>query len=504
MHGRRVIPVVQLRDYQERAIEAVRDSFRTGHRRTLLVSPTGSGKTLMFSYISAGMARNDKRIVIIAHRRELLKQISGALKGVGVKHSILAAGTMGLPRSNVVVASVFTLARRLAKFPAPDLIIGDEAHHFTPDSTWGKVVKAFPNARVLGVTATPERLDGKGLGLLFDDMVMGPTVAELTEQGYLSPAEVYAPSKPDLSKARTRMGDYVTKDLEETMDRPSITGSAVSHYSKLADGRRAVAFCVSVKHAKDVAEDFRLAGYSASHVDGAMDDKERDSVLDKFGRGEIQVLTSCDLISEGFDLPAIEVAILLRPTKSLSMYLQQVGRAIRPNPGKDKTIVLDHCGNTAMHGFIDEYRDWQLTADKARKSKGGEAVAVVRTCPACFAMHRPSPACPKCGHVYKIKSRKIEQRDGELVQISRPEDAQRASEVVDLSRRFQVLRGIGKNRGYAHPDKWAFNVICGQESARLAKIRSANGSVTTNGLTVEERSKIWNATIGKTQATMSR
>lgn len=476
----------------------VRDSFRAGHRRTLLVSPTGSGKTLMFSYISAGMARNDKRIVIIAHRRELLKQISKALKGVGVRHSTLASGTLGIPRTNVVVASVFTLARRLSKFPEPDLIIGDEAHHFTPDSTWGKVVKAFPNARVLGVTATPERLDGKGLGLLFDDMVVGPTVAELTEQGFLSPAEVYAPSKPDLSRARTRMGDYVTADLEGAMDKPSITGSAVSHYRKLADGRRAVAFCVSVKHAKDVAEDFRRAGYQASHVDGGMDDKERDDVLDRFGTGEIQVLTSCDLISEGFDLPAIEVAILLRPTKSLSMYLQQVGRAIRPSPGKEKTIVLDHCGNTAMHGFIDEYREWELTADKARKAKTEEVVATVRSCPSCFAMHRPMPVCPKCGHVYKLKSRKIEQRDGELVQISRPEEAKQASEVVDLRRRYQVLRGIGKNRGYAHPDKWAFNVICGQESARLAKVRSANGSVTTNGLTIEERSKIWNATIGMT------
>jgi len=490
--------MVQLRDYQERAIEGVRDSFRQGHKRTLLVSPTGSGKTLMFSYISAGMARNDKRIVIIAHRRELLKQISAALKNVGVKHAILAAGTMGLPRANVVVASVFTLARRLAKFPEPDLIIGDEAHHFTPDSTWGKVVQAFPNARVLGVTATPERLDGKGLGLLFDDMVMGPTVAELTEQGFLSPAEVYAPSKPDLSRARTRMGDYVTKDLEDTMDKPSITGSAVAHYTKLAAGRRAVAFCVSVKHAKDVAEDFRLAGYHASHVDGGMDERERDGILAKFEAGEIQILTSCDLISEGFDLPAIEVAILLRPTKSLSMYLQQVGRAIRPSPGKEKTIVLDHAGNTKMHGFIDEHREWQLTADSARKKRTAEEVAAtIRSCPKCFAEHRPSPVCPRCGHVYQLKSRKVQQVDGELVQISRAEDAKQAAAVTDLSRRYQVLRSIGKNRGYAHPDKWAFNVICGQESARLAKIRSANGGVTTNGLTVEERSKIWNATIGK-------
>lgn len=495
--------MVQLRDYQERAIEGVRDSFRQGNKRTLLVSPTGSGKTLMFSYISAGMAKNDKRIVIIAHRRELIKQISGALKNVGVRHGILVGGSIGIPKANVIVASVFTLARRLARFPAPDLLIGDEAHHFTPDSTWGKVVKAFPKARVLGVTATPERLDGKGLGLLFDDMVMGPTVAELTEQGFLSPAEVYAPSKPDLSRVRTRMGDYVTADIEGEMDRPSITGSAVAHYTKLAAGRRAVAFCVSVKHAKDVAEDFRLAGYSASHIDGTMDDVERDGVLAKFETGEIQILTSCDLISEGFDLPAIEVAILLRPTKSLSMYLQQVGRAIRPSPGKEKTIVLDHCGNTATHGFIDEHREWELTADKARKKKDGEAAPAVRTCPSCYSMHRPMPTCPKCGHVYQIKSRKIEQRDGDLVQISRAEDSKQAATVTDLNRRYEVLMKIGKSRGYSHPDKWAFNVICGQESARLAKVRPANGGRSTNGLTEQERSRVWTETLGKTGTTMN-
>ena len=224
---------MQLRDYQELAIEAVRDSYRAGHRRTLLVSPTGSGKTVIFSYVAAGVAKNGKRVLIIAHRRELLKQISAALTKAGVKHSMLVSTSRGIPTRNVVVASVFTLANRLKHFPAPDLIVGDEAHHFTPDSSWGKVVSAFPKALVLGVTATPERLDGKGLGSLFDDMVLGPTVAELTEQEYLSPADVYAPSRPDMSGIHTRMGDYVKSELEQAMDKPSITGSAVAHYSKL-------------------------------------------------------------------------------------------------------------------------------------------------------------------------------------------------------------------------------------------------------------------------------
>lgn len=489
-----------LRDYQELAVEAVRDSYRAGKRRTLLVLPTGGGKTICFSYIAAGVARNNKRVLIIAHRRELLRQISSALTKVGVPHGMLMGGSVGIPRANVIVASVFTLANRLKHFPAPDLIIGDEAHHFTPDSSWGKVVAAFPKARVLGVTATPERLDGKGLGVLFDDMVIGPTVAELTEQDYLSPADVYAPSRPDMKGIHTRMGDFVKAELEDVMDRPSITGSAVAHYTKLAAGKRAIAFCVSVKHAQVVAEDFRNAGYASYHIDGGMEEKERDQVLKDFEAGKIQILTSCDLVSEGFDLPAVEVAILLRPTQSLSLYLQQCGRAIRPSPGKMKTIILDHAGNTARHGFIDEPRDWTLDQDriKQRRAAAKEKPPEVRTCPECFAMHKTMPVCPKCGHVYKIKSRMVKQVDGELVQLSHAGEARAAAEEQDWKRRYDVLMAVGRKRGYKSPNKWAFNVICGQEATRLAKLRSAER--TTNGLTAEERQRIWNMTVGRNAA----
>lgn len=465
-------------------------------RMHLLGDFTVGHNTLMFSYISAGMARNDKRILILAHRRELLTQISKALKRVNVRHAVMSGGSRGIPTANVVVASVFTLARRLKYFPSPDLIIGDEAHHFTEKSTWGQCVLAFPKARVLGVTATPERLDGKGLGKMFDDMVMGPTVAELTEQGFLSPADVYAPSKPDLKGLRTRMGDYVNAELEGAMDRPSITGSAVAHYTKLASGKRAIAFCVSVKHAEDVAEDFRRAGYVAKSIDGGMKINDRDQILKDFEEGKIRVLTSCDLISEGFDLPAVEVAIMLRPTKSLSLYLQQAGRAIRISPGKEKTIILDHAGNTAVHGFIDEHREWVLTDGDSRKAKAGEAAPTVRSCPECFAMHRPMPICPKCGHEYKVKGRKIEQKEGELVQMSRADDTN--VEVSDLARQFQILSGVGRKRGYNQPEKWAFNVICGKEAARLSKLRGISGK-TTNGLTAEERGRIWAQTMGKIQ-----
>jgi DNA repair protein RadD len=495
--------MVQLRDYQDSAVQAVRDSFRSGHKKTLLVSPTGSGKTVIFSYIAAGMAKNNKRILIVAHRRELLKQISGALKKVGVPHAILAGGTPGIPIANVVVASVFTLVRRMKTMKPFDLIIGDEAHHFTPDSSWGKVVTGFPSARVLGVTATPERLDGKGMGQMFDDMVMGPTVAELTAQGFLSHAVVYAPSTPDLGTVGTRMGDYVSKQLEDAMDKPVITGSAVKHYGKYADGKKAIAFCVSVKHAKDVAEDFRNAGYAASHIDGGMDDTERDAVLKAFEEDRVQILTSCDLVSEGFDLPSVEVAILLRPTKSLGLFLQQCGRAIRPHPDKEKTIILDHAGNTARHGFIDDDRDWSL-ADGfvANNGKSSDKVVSVRTCTACFAVHKPTPTCPMCGHVYPVMGRAVKHVDGDLVETRRDGEAEAETAEDMMQKKFRVLASVARKRGYNNPTQWAFNVICGQEASRLAKKVGMRDAQTTNGLTAEERASIWKMTAGKTKSSI--
>lgn len=493
---------MQLRDYQESAVQAVRDSFRSGHKNTLLVSPTGSGKTVIFSYIAAGMARNNKRILIVAHRRELLKQISAALKKVGVAHAVMTGGYRGVPTANVVVASVFTLVKRIKGMQPFDLIIGDEAHHFTPDSSWGKVVIGFPRARVLGVTATPERLDGKGLGQMFDDMVMGPTVAELTAQGFLSHAIVYAPSAPDLNGVGTRMGDYVQKQLEEAMVKTVITGSAVKHYGKYAPGKKAIAFCVSVRHAKDVAAEFREAGYTASHIDGGMNEEERDGVLKAFEEGRVQVLTSCDLVSEGFDLPAVEVAILLRPTKSLGLYLQQCGRAIRPHPDKEKTIILDHAGNTARHGFIDDDREWTL-ADGFVQGRGkGDKAETVRTCTACFAMHKPSPTCPVCGYVYPVKPRMVKHIDGDLVVTSRDGEQDMTTAEGVLQNKFKVLTSVGRKRGYKNPTLWAYNVICGQEAARIAKKVGTRAVPTTNGLTQEERVSIWKTITGTNQGSM--
>lgn len=465
---------MELRPYQIEAVSAVRAAMAE-HRRVLLVAPTGAGKTMIFSYISQGVQRKQRRVLILAHRRELLRQISRALSDWDVDHGIMDAERKQAPRQSVTVGSVFTVVRRLDKMPAPDLIICDEAHHMTGQSTWGKVASAFPQARVLGVTATPCRLGGEPLGESFDHMVMGPSVSELTDLGFLTPTHVYAPAKPDLSGVHRRMGDYVTAELAAAMDKPKITGSAVKHYQKLCNGARALAFCVSVKHAEDVAAEFNAAGIPSASVDGGMYEGLRDDNLRGLAEGRIKVLTSCDLISEGFDVPTVECAILLRPTQSLGLYMQQVGRAIRPAPGKTATIVLDHSNNTAMHGFVDEPRDWSLDGAADRK-KSGQKPPPVRTCVKCFAAHRPSPTCPRCGYEYPIQSREVEQVDGELELITDPKRINMDELLKDQARNKEYRFLLRKAREKGYKDAWAWHVVANKEAKRrMKRIQAAGG-----------------------------
>ena len=435
-----------------------------GRRSQLLVLPTGGGKTVCFSYMAGRAVEKGLRVWILAHRVELLDQISRTLREFAVPHGVIAPGYIADRRKPVQVASVFTLARRLERYDPPDLIIVDEAHHAISASTWGKVITAFPAAKLLGVTATPIRLSGEGLGDLFETMVQGPTMRELIDLGALSPYRLFAPAGVDLTGVHTRMGDFVRGEIEAAMDKPSITGDAVAHYRKLAPGRRAVAFCVSVEHAVHVAEQFRAAGIPAQAIDGAMDRSLRANVLADFAAGRVQVLASCDLVSEGFDVPAIEAAILLRPTQSLGLYLQQVGRALRTFPGKTEAIILDHAGNVKRHGLPDEERVWSLDGT-VRQKKAARSEVPVKTCGSCFAtVHAAATHCA-CGFEFPVQKREVEHVEGELQEIDlatavkmRRQEQGRAQSEADLV-------ALGRSRGMKRPELWARHVM----RARMAR-----------------------------------
>jgi superfamily II DNA or RNA helicase len=448
--------MLKLRDYQENAVQDIRNSYIAGKRAPLLVLPTGGGKTVVFSYIGATTAARQKRVIVLVHRVELLRQTSAKLLEAGVSHGLVNPLFTPSYRESVQVASVQSLVRRLQLVDAPDLIIIDEAHHATA-GTWRKIIEAFPRARLLGVTATPIRSDGDGLGVesggLFDDLIIGPQVAELIERGYLVKPIIFAPTERiDLRGVRTVRGDYDQQELEQRVDKPQITGHAVEHYRRFCDGAPAVAFCISVAHAQHVADEFRAAGYRSAAVDGSMEDGERKRILTGLGTGEIQVVTSCDLISEGTDIPAIACAILLRPTQSLGLYLQQVGRALRPCEGKDRAIILDHVGNVLMHGLPDEPREWSLDGEEKKTRKKNEEKKVrVKQCERCFVVHEPAPVCPNCGFIYESKSRSVETVEGELKEITPEQRAalrkQQRSE-VGRAKTLEELERVERQRGY--------------------------------------------------------
>jgi DNA repair protein RadD len=377
MDGGTYQPRVTLRDYQELAVQAIREAFGE-FRRVLFVLPTGGGKTVVFSHIAEQAMRKGRTVVIVAHRRRIVNQISAALDRLGVAHGVIAP-KHPMTDHPVQVGMIQTIFRRLDRIAEPDLLVVDEAHHGVA-GTWERVSSAWTRARILGVSATPERLDGKGLRPAFDEMVIGPYPRELIERGALSDYEYLAPPNGlDLSGVKTRGGDYALDQLAEMLTASPITGDAVEHYGKHLNGKPAVVFCVNIMHAQMVAERFRAVGWKAASVDGKMSADQQEDLITALGDGRLNVLTSCELISEGVDVPNVAGCILLRPTKSLALWLQQVGRALRPNEDGSKSIILDHVGSVHRFGMPCFPRDWSLDGRKKRRK-----AADVTTCKLCF------------------------------------------------------------------------------------------------------------------------
>lgn len=463
--------MITLRPYQTDLVERTRASLTSGRRAPLICAPCGSGKTVMFSYFTWSATSKGRRTLILTHRDELIEQVSETLNKFKVNHSFIAAGREFIYQTPVHVASVFSAVRRLNNIPKPDIIIIDEAHHAIVKSTWGKILEHFPHAFRIGVTATPERLSGEPLGDVFDDLIMGPSVRSLIDQDALCDYRLYAPKQIDLSNLHTRAGDFAKNELQAAVDKPTITGDAINEYRKLANGKRAIVFCVSIKHAVHVAEQFNKAGFRASSIDGTITTDLRKYHIQNFRNGNTQVLTSCDLISEGFDLPAIEVAIMLRPTQSLALHIQQTGRALRPMEGKEYAIILDHAGNCARHGMPCEERVWSL-AGRSTKKQTGEDNGSVRICPVCFAANFPGRKdCVYCKFEFQIEAREVKQIEGDLTEVDieavRREQRQRQGQLQTV----EQLTEEGKRRGMKNPYGWAKHVVEAREKNRLKRIR---------------------------------
>ncbi len=481
--------MITLRPYQSQAIEDLRASFRAGHHSPLLVMPTGAGKTICFSYLTERLVSAGKRVVILVHRDELISQVSDTLTKFDVRHGLIAAGTLYDRRLLAHDASVFTLARRLDRVAVPDYVICDEAHHCIAGSSWGKVISYWRSVnqalRLIGVSATPERLSGEGLGEVFDDMILGPTTGELIQIGALSQYRMLSPPghSGDFDLVKKTAGELNKAGVNEVFrSKPSIVGDAIAHYKKYLNGAPSVAFCPSIEVAEITAANFRAQGFKAVSIDGKMDKQIRRGIVEDFGRGGINVMTSCQLIDEGFDCPSIVGVIDLSPTESLARALQRWGRGLRVFPGKTNAVIIDHVGNSGKivngnfvpkHGLPDDPREWSLLGrDRSKKTKA--SASACRQCEKCFAV---SPAaaskCRECGAPFPVKARELNQVEGELSEVEVQRLRVEAKRAQAAAQTLEDLIAEGQRRGFKNPRGWAQHVWDGRMKKRAGAGASA-------------------------------
>lgn len=466
---------MELRDYQERMLEETRAHIRAGRKRILLVLPTGGGKTVISAFMAKGIAERRKSVWFNCHRDFLVEQTRRTYENVGLATGLIVAGMKSVTNSPVQVCSVQTLVRRLAAIPLPDpdVCIWDEAHHAVAGS-WDKIISHFPNAIHIGVTATPERLDGRGLDSHFDVMVLGPTVKELMKRGALSPFRAWSvPPHADLKNLKKRGGDFKVEEMAALLDQPDIVGDLVDHWKKHANGLRSVYFGITVEHSKHIAEAFNAAGIPARHLDADSSPEDRSAAARDLATGALSVLTNCYLFGEGYDLSAqagmdvtVDCVGLARPTASLTLYLQQVGRGLRPRLGKC-AVILDHAGNILRHGLPDADRSWSL----AGKSVTNEQVwqcpecygvnpAAVRTCEAILpetgdVCGAKRPVAPKAERgerqgILQAQGDLIEvTADDVVVQMYREQDKKRRlGKAIREAKSYEDLAAIAKQFGY--------------------------------------------------------
>jgi len=407
-----------LRPYQTEIISEIRDSMRQGNKSILTVAPTGSGKTAMFASIAKGAESKNSRVMILVHRREILEQTLSALFRLGITSGQVMSGRQAT-QDTIQTAMVGSLVRRLDTMRRPDLIIVDECHHALEDNSWGTILRYWSDVPRLGFTATPERADGRGLVETFSNMILGPSISDLVADGFLAPPVLYRPPVEITAQYHVKRGDFDTAEQGKVMSGRKIVGDVIEHYREHLNGLPVVVFCVSIEHSRLMAEQFSRAGFVARVVWGNMPKADREAAIKGLADGSVQVVTSCDVISEGVDIPVMAGAILLRRTASLALYLQQAGRALRMYPGKTRAVILDHAGNYALHGHVLADRNWTLDAGTRAERKERPPMTV--TCPRCYGVWPGQPrTCPACGFNFATApardDREIKMVAGKLVE----------------------------------------------------------------------------------------
>ena len=438
----------QLRPYQTDLVQRLSKSWRGGHKAPCIVLPCGGGKSVIVAEIARRTAENGKLVLFLVHRKELCDQIRNTFRSWGVDMDL------------VNIMMVQTASRRAEKMEKPSLIITDENHH-SKAASYRKIYDAFPDVYRVGVTATPVRIDGSGLGDVNDDLIIGVTAKWLIENHCLAPYDYYAPSQLDTSSLHTKNGDFDMSEASELLEENCVYGDAIRHYKELANGMKAVCYCASLKYSVLMAERFCEAGIPAKHIDGSTPKAERDKTIEQFRSGEIKILCNVDLISEGFDVPDCGCAILLRPTKSLTLYIQQAMRCMRYQEGK-RAVILDHVGNVMRFGMPDADREWSLDVEKKKQSFMPDVIACENCCHVFLRKTRDGVIrkhCPKCGEPLKIIKKAEEPKEKEIAEesgekLAKIEDVPTIPAMPAQCKSLKDLQLYAKSRGYK--PGWAF------------------------------------------------
>lgn len=435
--------MVELRDYQQRMIDSIRDEFRQGKKRVCVLSPTGSGKTELAMAMIDSAARRGKRALFICDRVTLIEQTSRRFYAAGISHGVIQAQNENYhPWMTVQICSIQTLARR--RMPDFDFAVVDEAH--SQYKTQIEMFKTFPNTPFVGLSATPW---ARGMGKHWQTLVTGPTTQELIGMGFLSPSVVYGPPI-DLSSVRIRAGEFVKDELGEAVDKPKLVADIVTTWLKRGEDRQTICFATNIAHSKHIVAEFQRCGITAAHVDAYDDSEDRRAILKAFDEGKIKILSSVDVLTKGFDSPKASCMIDALPTNSLIRHVQKVGRVIRIAPGKVNAIILDHAGNTERLGFVTDPLPTKLDMGEKRENKKRERKEPLpKHCAACDYMKPPKVhACPQCGFAPEKQS-DVETQDGELVK------AEAASQLTK-TQWLQELLGYAREKGMK--DGWAAHV----------------------------------------------
>lgn len=444
---------MELRPYQHEAIAGAREQLRRGAKRVLLTCPTGGGKTVIAAEIIRSAVGKGSRVLFLAHRRELIQQTCDKLSRFGVRHGVVMAGQRLALQQPVQVASVQTLIRRPGQLARVDLVFVDEAHHFTMKNTYAQLLGWWPNAKVVGLTATPWRLDGHGLADVFDAHVLARTPRELRDEGFLVPVGGWEYEGIDTSSARVRNGDFVAHEMTAAATERRLVGDIVAEWRNHAGGARTVLFAVSIEHSQMMVAEFQKAGVAAEHIDGEMPTVQRDQVLARLRAGVTTLVSNCNVLTEGFDCPELECCVLARPTLSTSLYLQMVGRVLRPSPGKAMARIHDHAGCLAAHGHPFAERDYSPETSSRAERKAVDKAGSTKRCPGCKSVYARWP-CDSCGFAPTPQELKLEYEEvarrnaitAEGTAPSKPKDSD-----ADRRRRWELK--------FAHDEEWKRNFL---------------------------------------------